>query len=104
MDAADGDKIELKVNYLKNVKMAIAIGPEFKKSENLGEYLFTENVNEDGGFLRFPYPYQSFFTLTYSPSKIPAAQPDGQWNYEIKYIRNPYAGKIEEAMVGNQTI
>ena len=76
MDASEGDKVELKVNFLKYVKMSIAIGSEFSSEGKLGEYLFTENVNENGGFLRFPYPYQAFFTITYRPDDVKIKVPD----------------------------
>ena len=84
--------------------MSIAIGPEYNaQSDSLGEYLFTENVNENGGFLRFPYPYQAFFTITYKKSldAVFGAKLDGQWNYEIKFIKNENTTQINAALVGN---
>ena len=86
--------------------MSIAIGPEYNAQKKVGEYLFTENVNENGGFLRFPYPYQAFFTITYKLSldAVLGAKLDGQWNYEIRYIKNPDAGQMNAALIGNQTI
>ena len=64
MDARFGDKILFEVTKLENVRLVIALGSEFK-SGKITEFLFTSNVNKQGGFLKFPYPYNGYMTLNY---------------------------------------
>ena len=69
MDAGLNDNIYFKINSLKAIKLTIGLGKEFASSSLSGQtFLFTETVNESGGYVKFPYPYQGFMVVEYDPT------------------------------------
>ena len=103
MDAAPGDKILFQVKFLRHVQIAILVGTEYDMSK-VRQYLFTKNVNEKGGFLSFPYPFEAYITLTYDQSGLfNQARAPVWYEYEVSFVRNPEADKIANALMGAKT-
>jgi hypothetical protein len=72
MDAAVNDNIYLNIKYLRNIKMTFGVGYSFSTNDLNGQtFLFTETVNQSGGYVKFPYPYKGFMVLEYDPGFIP---------------------------------
>lgn len=67
--------------------------------------MFTESVNESGGYVKFPYPYNGYMVIEYDPTKIPddPTVENGLYKFELRFIRNPYADRINSAY-GKQNI
>jgi hypothetical protein len=106
MDAGINDNIYFKINSLKNIKLTIGLGREYSSSSLSGQtFLFTETVNESGGYVKFPYPYQGFMVVEYDPTVIPddPTVENGLYDISFKFIRNQYADRINEAF-GKQSI
>ena len=64
MDAGLNDNIYFDIKYLKNVKLIIGVGFNFltKDLENQ-TFLFTEHVNTNGGYIKFPFNYKAFIVI-----------------------------------------
>lgn len=72
MDAGVGDNVYFKILSLKSIKLTIGLGTDFTSSSLNGQtFLFTESVNESGGYVKFPYPYEGYIVVEYDPTVIP---------------------------------
>ena len=100
MDAGLNDNIYIDIKYLRNIKLTIGIGYNYLASDLNGQtFVFTESVNETGGYIKFPFDYKGFVIIQYDPTTIPndPNQEDGEWEFDIQFIKNPYKDKINDA-------
>ena len=78
MDAVVTDKILFEVSSLKNVRLVMALGTSFS-DDNIKEFLFTSKVNKNGGFIKFPYPYEGYMTINFDENTIGPL--DGEYDF-----------------------
>lgn len=103
MDAGTNDNIYFKINSLNSTKITIGLGTEYSAAALYGQtFLFTESVNKKGGYVKFPYPYEGFMVIEYDPTVLPAdpSIQNGLYDFEFRFIRNPYADRINNAFGG----
>ena len=64
MDAGLNDNIYFDIKYLKNVKLVIGVGFNFQKKDLDNQtFLFTEQVNTSGGYIKFPFNYKAYIVI-----------------------------------------
>lgn len=63
MDASYGDTITLNVKYTNDVKLITAIGSDFLP-DKLAIYEFTSKNNGKNRFIKFPFPYRAYVTIS----------------------------------------
>ena len=98
MDAMKGDQILFRANNLHNVKLILGLGKGFTlKDLKSHTFLFTEAVNANGGgYVKFPYGYNGYLVIEFDQKR--AKQTDGQWDFDVRFIRNDTTREAKEPL------
>lgn len=101
MDATYGDKLQIRIERLSEMRAVLAIGPEYD-ADKVKAYSFTDSLNKRGGAtIQVSYPLNTYLTLTYDTRSGTLRRPaqNAEYHFTVMYLSRPSKDPVPDQKI-----